>query len=114
MIDTIENIKVAMNQVADYFDGEVSGARTVALWDGLNVKLSTVALKDDSGVMSIRVWVCLDGWVPGQSVYDEDVEFGGSRNIPVNENGFINSEAVLAEIAKVVDSIPTDYHHYMD
>lgn len=114
MIDAIESVKVAVNQVANYFDGEFSGARTVALWDGLNVQLSTVAMKDDNGVMSVRVWVYLDSWIPGQPVCDKDVEFGGSKDIPVDKDGFVNSEEVLIEIAKVVDSIPTDYHYYMN
>lgn len=114
MIATIKSVKAALDQISNYFDKEISAARTVALWDGVSVQVSSVANRDDNGDMHIVVRVVLDGWTPSEPACVKYVKFKGSKDIPVNENGFINPEAVLEEIGKVIDKMSTDYHGYMN
>lgn len=84
------------------------------MWDGLSVGVSNVARRDSNKNMYVKVRVCLDGWTPAEPACVKHVKINGSNNIPVNENGFINPETVLEEIGKVIDSMSTDYHGYMD
>lgn len=114
MIATIKSVKAALDQISNYFDKEISAARTVALWDGVSVQVSSVASRDDNGDMHIVVRVVLDGWTPSEPALVKNVKVNGSKDIPVTEDGFVDPENVLEEIAKVVGSIPTDYHYYMD
>lgn len=114
MIATIKSVKAALDQIANYFDKEISAARTVGLWDGLSVQVSSVASRDDNGDMHIMVCVILGGWTPSESALVKNVKVNGSKDIPVTEDGFVDPENVLDEIAKVVDRISLDYHDYMD
>ena len=104
----------ALAQIADYLGEEISGTRYISLWDGLSVGLSNVARRDSDKKMYVKVRVCLDGWTPSEPACVKYVKFKGSKDIPVNENGFINPEAVLEEIGKVIDKMSTDYHGYMN
>ena len=72
------------------------------------------ASRDDNGDMHIVVRVVLDGWTPSEPALVKNIKVNGSKDIPVTEDGFVDPENVLEEIAKVVGSIPTDYHYYMD
>lgn len=114
MIATIKSVKAALDQIANYFDKEISAARTVGLWDGLSVQVSSVANRDEYGNMYIVVRVVLDGWTPSEPALVKNVKVNGSKDIPVTENGFVDPEAVLEEIGKVIDKISTDYHSYMN
>lgn len=114
MLATIQSVKAALDQIVEYFSAEITSGRTASLGDGMSIRVSTIARRNADGGMSIRVHVLLDGWSPSTPAHTEDVVFEGSSDIQVTEDGFVNPEAVLTEIAKVVDSIPTDYHHYMD
>lgn len=114
MLATVKSAKAALDQIVNYFSAEITSGRTASLGDGMSIRVSTVARRNTNGGMSIRVHVLLDGWSPSTPAHTEDVVFEGSSDIQVDEDGFVNPEAVLAEIAKVVDSIPTDYHYYMD
>lgn len=114
MLATIQSVKAALDQISNYFDKEISAARTVALWDGLSIQVSSVANRDEYGNMHIVVRVVLDGWTPSEPALVKNVKVNGSKDIPVTEDGFVDPENVLEEIAKVVDSISLDYHDYMD
>lgn len=113
MLATVESVKSALNQISKYLGEEISGARTISLWDGLSVQVSSFAIRDDNGDMSIKVRVCLDGWTPSEPACTKYVKVGGSKSIPVTEDGFVDLEAVLEEIGKVIDTMSTDYHGYM-
>jgi hypothetical protein len=113
MLATIKSADSALAQIADYLGEEISGTRYISLWDGLSVGVSNVAHRDNNKKMYIKVWVCLDGWTPAEPAYTKYVKVNGSKDIPVNENGFIKPEAVLEKIGKVIDSMSTDYHGYM-
>lgn len=114
MIATIQSVKAALDQISNYFDKEISDIRSVSLWDGLSVQVSNIARRDSDKNMYINVWVCLDGWNPSEPALVKNVKVNGSKDIPVTEDGFVDPENVLEEIAKVVDSISLDYHDYMD
>jgi hypothetical protein len=114
MIGTIKSADSALAQIADYLGEEISGTRYISLLDGLSVGVSNVARRDSNKNMYVKVSVYLDGWTPTDPACVKHVKINGSNNIPVNENGFINPETVLEEIGKVIDSMSTDYHGYMD
>jgi hypothetical protein len=114
MIGTIKSADSALAQIADYLGEEKSGTRYISLWDGLSVAVSNVARRDSNKNMYVKVWVCLDGWTPSEPACTEYVKIDGSKDIPVTENGFVDPEAVLEEIGKVIDGMSTDYHSYMN
>ena len=114
MIVTIKSADSALAQIADYLGEEISGTRYISLWDGLSVGVSNVARRDSDKRMYVKVRVCLDGWTPSKPACVKYVKVKGSKDIPVNENGFIKPEAVLKEIGKVIDKMSTDYHSYMN
>ena len=114
MIATVESIKSALNQIAEYLGEETSDARTISLWDGLSVRISNIARRDSNKNMYVNVRVCLDGWTPAEPACVKYVKIDDSKDIPVTEDGFINLENVLEEIGKVIDSMSTDYHGYMN
>ena len=114
MIATIKSVKAALDQISNYFDKEISDIRSVSLWDGLSVQVSNIARRDSDKNMYINVWVCLDGWNPSEPACVKYVKIDGSKDIPVTEDGFVDPENVLEEIGKVIDSMSTDYHGYMN
>lgn len=114
MLGTIKSADSALAQIADYLGEEISGTRYISLWDGLSIGVSNVAHRDSNKKMYVKVRVCLDGWTPSKPACVKYVKVKGSKDIPVTEDGFVDPENVLEEIAKVVGSIPTDYHYYMD
>ena len=114
MLATIKSADSALAQIADYLGEDISGTRYISLWDGLSVAVSNVARRDSNKNMYVKVWVCLDGWTPSEPACTEYVKIGGSKDIPVTENGFVDPEAVLEEIGKVIDGMSTDYHGYMN
>lgn len=113
---TISAVKASLDQTAKYLGEEISdaGRRSISLWDGLSVRFPSVAFRDSEKNMYITVRVCLDGWTPSEPACTKYIKIDGSKEIPVNENGFINPEAVLDEIGKVIDKMSTDYHSYMN
>lgn len=114
MLGTIKSADSALAQIADYLGEEISGTRYISLWDGLSVAVSNVARRDSNKNMYVKVWVCLDGWTPSEPSCTEYVKIDGSKDIPVTENGFVDPEAVLEKIGKVIDGMSTDYHSYMN
>lgn len=114
MLGTIKSADSALAQIADYLGEEISGTRYISLWDGLSVAVSNVARRDSNKNMYVKVWVCLDGWTPSEPACTKYVKIDVSKDIPVTENGFVDPEAVLEEIGKVIDGMSTDYHSYMN
>lgn len=114
MIATIGSVKSALNQTAKYLGEEISDARSISLWDGLSVRFPSVAFRDSEKNMYITVRVCLDGWTPSEPACTKYVKVNGSKKIPVTKAGFVDPEAVLEEIGKVIDTMSTDYHGYMN
>ena len=114
MIGTIKSAESALTQIADYLGKEISGTRYISLWDGLSVSVSNVARRDSNKNMYVKVRVCLDGWTPSEPACVKYVKIDGIKDIPVTEDGFVDPENVLEEIGKVIDSMSTDYHGYMN